>query len=185
LSNTGLPFKSPIAVLSNVGKVWRILNASPFTDPLTLDLSPGSIINHMGAQTSKSLTIGRLAEQANVGIDTVRFYERRGLLPEPARTPAGYRLYPPDVIARLQFIRRAKALGFSSDEIKTMLRLQDAGGSKSEVKELTIHKLEEIEAKIADLSRMRKVLKKLASECSGTGEIEGCPIIEALSLDDR
>ncbi len=139
----------------------------------------------MSEQDPDFLTIGRLAEQADVGIDTVRFYERRGLLPEPARTSAGYRLYQPDMITRLRFIRRAKALGFSLDEIGTLLRLQDVSGSKSEAKKLTVDKLTEIEAKITDLSRMRNVLNKLVGECSGTGDISGCPIIEALSLEDR
>jgi len=139
----------------------------------------------MHEEFSPTLTIGRLAEQADVGIDTVRFYERRGLLPKPARTSAGYRLYRPDMVARLRFIRRAKVLGFSLAEIDTLLRLQDAGGSRSKVKKLTTHKLKEIEIKIADLSRMQKVLAQLASECSGTGDINGCPIIEALCLEDH
>jgi len=139
----------------------------------------------MTKQTSGSLTIGRLAEQADVGIDTVRFYERRGLLPEPARTASGYRLYRPAMVIRLRFIRRAKALGFSLDEIATLLYLQDVGGSKSEVKKLTTHKLTEIETKLADLSKMKKVLKQLASECSGAGDVEGCPIIEALSSEEH
>lgn len=139
----------------------------------------------MDKQPSESLTIGRLAEQANVGIDTVRFYERRGLLPEPARTPSGYRLYRPAMVTRLRFIRRAKALGFSLDEIAMLLRLQDVGGKKSEVKELTTHKLTEIETKIADLSKMKKVLEQLAAECSGAGDVEGCPIIDALSSEDH
>ena len=150
---------------------------------MTLDLGLGFIIGIMSKHPPKTLTIGRLAEQADVGIDTVRFYERRGLLPKPARTAAGYRLYRPDMVARLRFIRRAKVLGFSLAEIETLLRLQDAGGSKSEVKKLTIHKLKEIELKISDLSRMKKVLKQLASECSGAGDIDGCPIIEALSIE--
>jgi len=139
----------------------------------------------MTKQISSSLTIGRLAERADVGIDTVRFYERRGLLPEPARTASGYRLYRPAMVIRLRFIRRAKALGFSLDEIATLLYLQDVGGSKLEVKKLTTHKLTEIETKLADLSKMKKVLKQLASECSGTGDVEGCPIIEALSSEDH
>ncbi len=139
----------------------------------------------MSKQTSNTLTIGRLAQQAEVGIDTVRFYERRGLLPEPDRTASGYRLYRPAMVIRLRFIRRAKALGFSLDEIATLLHLQDAGGSKSEVKLLTTHKLVEIETKLADLSKMKKVLTQLASECSGSGDVDGCPIIEALSSENH
>ncbi len=135
----------------------------------------------MTIQTKKPLTIGRIAKRADVGIDTIRFYERRGLLPEPRRTASGYRLYPPTTITRLHFIRRAKELGFSLDEIVTLLTLQDTGGPKADVKAITHRKLEQVEAKIADLERMRDVLRKLDRDCSGTGDVGGCPIIEALS----
>ena len=130
-----------------------------------------------------TLTIGRLADRAEVGIDTIRFYERRGLLPEPERTPSGYRVYSESTIARLLFIRRAKSLGFSLDEVSTLLRFQDAGGPKAEVKELTRHKLEQIEEKIGDLTRIRNVLTALSRECSGSGDVAGCPIIEALATE--
>ena len=135
----------------------------------------------MTAKQQKPLTIGRVAKQADVGIDTIRFYERRGLLPEPQRTESGYRLYPPATVTRLHFIRRAKALGFSLDEIVTLLALQDTGGPKSEVKAITHRKLEQIEAKITDLARMRDVLRDLDRDCSGAGDVRGCPIIETLS----
>ena len=131
------------------------------------------------------LTIGRLSQQAGVGIDTVRFYERRGLLPSPARSPSGYRLYSEDTIARIRFIRRAKGLGFTLDEVENLLRLQDQGGRKSAVRELTERKLIQINAKIDDLQRMRDVLQKLAGECSGKGNVDSCPIIEALSNEDK
>lgn len=137
----------------------------------------------MNDSLAKPLTIGRIAAQAGVGIDTIRFYERRGLLPEPSRTESGYRLYPPATISRLHFIRRAKALGFSLDEIATLLALQDAGGPKSEVKAITRRKLDQVEAKIADLERMRDVLRELDRDCTGAGDVDGCPIIEALSDD--
>lgn len=139
----------------------------------------------MVTQTSNQLTIGRMAEQAGVGIDTVRFYERRGLLPEPRRTAAGYRLYGKDSINRIRFVRRAKRLGFTLDEIENLLKLQDQGGRKSEVKEITTRKLQQIDAKIADLSRMRTVLETLATECSGRGNVSSCPIIEAISGEDE
>jgi len=135
----------------------------------------------MQNQSLKPLRIGRVAQQADVGIDTVRFYERRGLLPEPQRTAAGYRLYPPGTVTRLRFIRRAKELGFSLDEIGSLLALQDTGGRKSEVKAITHRKLEQIDTKIDALSRMRDVLSQLYGECSGTGDVNGCPIIETLS----
>ena len=134
--------------------------------------------------TSTSLTIGRLSKQAGVGIDTVRFYERRGLLPPPARSTSGYRLYSDDTIARIRFIRRAKQLGFTLDEIETLLKLQDQGGRKSAVRKLTEHKLEQIANKINDLQRIQAVLVALASECTGNGNVDSCPIIEAMSADE-
>jgi len=139
------------------------------------------MIRTMMAESRQPLTIGRIARRADVGIDTIRFYERRGLLPEPQRTDSGYRLYPAETIVRLRFIRRAKALGFSLDEIVTLLALQDTGGPKSEVKAITHRKLEQIEAKITDLERMRDVLRELDRDCSGTGDVRGCPIIETLA----
>ncbi len=138
----------------------------------------------MNPDIENPMTIGRLARHAGVGIDTVRFYERRGLLPEPARTPSGYRLYPRQTTARLRFIRRAKALGFTLDEIGSLLELQDVGGQKSMVKDLTRRKLSEIDSKIKDLSRIRKVLSELERECSGSGDVSGCPIIAALTLEE-
>ena len=130
---------------------------------------------------SKNLTIGRIASLAEVGIDTVRFYERRGLLPTPPRTASGYRIYAPETVGRLNFIRRAKTLGFSLEEILTLLELQDTGGAKSEVKTITQRKLDHINAKIDDLTRMRDVLNTLNQDCTGNGDVGGCPIIEALS----
>jgi MerR family copper efflux transcriptional regulator len=137
----------------------------------------------MSAQEQNSLTIGRVAKQADVTIDTIRFYERRGLLPKPQRAANGYRLYPPNTIARLHFIRRAKGLGFALDEIRALLKLQDARGTKADVKALTNRKLEQIEIKITDLQLMRDALRKLNAQCSGTGSVSGCPIIKTLSAN--
>ena len=129
-------------------------------------------------------TIGRLAKQAGVGVDTVRFYERRGLLPQPQRTASGYRMYGQETISRIRFVRRAKRLSFTLDEIENLLKLQDEGGAKAEVKAITNRKLKQIEAKIADLSRMRAVLTTLSAECSGEGNVSTCPIIEAIGDDE-
>jgi MerR family copper efflux transcriptional regulator len=138
----------------------------------------------MNTQSASQFTIGRLAKKAGVGIDTVRFYERRGLLPQPQRTPSCYRLYNEDTINRIRFVRKAKRLGFTLDEIEGLLKLQDQGGQKSEVKAITTRKLEQIEAKIADLARMRTVLETLATECSGKGSVSTCPIIDAIASDE-
>lgn len=130
------------------------------------------------------LTIGRLARAADVGVETIRFYEREGLLPEPARTANGYRQYDPDTVERLGFIRRAKALGFSLGEIRELLALAHAEGERARVKALTGHKLAEIDRRIEELRRMRAALADLDRQCSGQGPVEGCPIIEALNGDE-
>jgi Hg(II)-responsive transcriptional regulator len=135
----------------------------------------------MENKPQKSLTIGRIAEQADVGIDTIRFYERRGLLPAPQRSASGYRLYSTDTIRRLDFIRKAKALGFTLEEIISLLGLQDSTGAKADVKALTRRKLEQIDTKIHDLERIRDVLSALEHDCKGTGDVRTCPIIEALA----
>lgn len=134
---------------------------------------------------NSTFTIGRLAEHAGVGIDTIRFYERKGLLPQPQRTASGYRLYNQSSISRIRFVRRAKELGFSLDEIQNLLKLQDNSGPKAEVKAITRRKLEQIDEKISDLNRMRSVLQTLDAECSGKGSVSGCPIIEAMTIEDR
>jgi len=128
----------------------------------------------------RKLTIGKLASAAEVGIDTVRFYERAGLLKRPQRTPAGYRLYAAADAARLRFIRRAKALGFSLEEIAELLRLNDGGGRRGAVRAVAERRLKEIEQKLAELSRMRDTLRRLVHECHGDGALAGCPIIEAV-----
>ena len=139
----------------------------------------------MSGTYNNQFTIGRLAKQAEVGIDTVRFYERRGLLPEPSRSPSGYRLYKSDSIDRIRFIRRAKQLGFSLDEIELLLGLQDQGGPKADVRELTQRKIAQIDDNIRDLQRIRAVLDDLSAQCSGHGNIDSCPIIEAMSDSNK
>lgn len=127
-----------------------------------------------------SYSIGQLAKSADTGVETIRFYERRGLMPEPPRAPSGYRRYPHDATSRLLFIRRAKKLGFTLEEIGVLLSLQD-GGDKARVKAITRAKLAQIETRIVDLQRMRDTLEALDKQCSGHGSISGCPIIEALN----
>lgn len=132
-----------------------------------------------------TLSRGQLARACNVGIEAIRFYERQGLLPPPPRSAAGYRRFSEDTVHRLNFIRRAKDLGFSLREIAELLALHDdEPGDRAQVKAITETKLAEIEAKIRDLSRIRKVLDQLATECSGKGPISGCPIIHALADDE-
>lgn len=129
----------------------------------------------------KPLTIGEVARQASVGIETMRFYERQGLLEEPERRASGYRQYDQEAVAVLKFIRRAKELGFTLKEIKGLLALRlDASATRAEVREQAKAKVADIEAKIADLQRMRDVLTKLVKKCHGDGAATGCPILEAL-----
>jgi len=132
-----------------------------------------------------TLSIGQLAKATNVGIEAIRFYEKRGLVPPPERSPSGYRRFPQHTVDRLRFIRRAKHLGFTLEEISELLNLHDDPKSdRANVKSMTETKLVHIERKLADLERMREVLSSLSAECSGHGPVSGCPIIEALSKDD-
>ena len=128
------------------------------------------------------MSIGELSRHAGIGIETIRFYERRGLVPDPPRAASGYRRYPLDTPQRLQFIKRGKRLGFTLDEIRILLTLQDGGG-RHEVKAVAVSKLAEIETRLADLQRMRDTLHQLTERCSGKGNVSGCPIIEALAGD--
>jgi MerR family mercuric resistance operon transcriptional regulator len=133
---------------------------------------------------SGTMTIGQLARSAGVGIETVRFYERQGLLEEPTRKASGYRQYSDDVVARLRFIRRAKQLGFSLKEIGELIALRfEPETTCAEVKRKAQTKLADIESKISDLRRMQKTLHKLATTCRGYGPINACPILEALNTE--
>jgi MerR family transcriptional regulator, copper efflux regulator len=136
----------------------------------------------------KSLTIGKVASRAGVGVETVRFYERRGLLAEPDRKASGYRQYGEDVVARLRFIRRAKELGFTLKEVAELLALRhDPAATRSDVREKVRAKVEDIEAKVRDLQRIRGVLLGLADMCHGHGPADDCPILRAIDppAEDR
>jgi len=127
------------------------------------------------------LTIGRLAKQAGLGIETVRFYERQGLIAPPPRTDSNYRIYPEAEVDRLKFIKRAKDLGFTLKEIKELFELQhDPHATKADIKNRTLAKIREIEERVSDLTRIKTALEHLASSCDGHGPLEGCPILEAL-----
>src|SRR5437660_11848398 len=120
----------------------------------------------------KPLTIGQVARSAGVGIETVRFYERQGLLTEPARKESGYRQYGEDVVARLRFIRRAKELGFSLKEIAELLALRvEPETTCAEVRTKAEAKIVDVEEKIQALRRIKKALVKLTTACSGRGPI--------------
>ncbi len=134
----------------------------------------------MKAQIS-SLTIGRVAREAGVAADTLRYYEREGLLDKPQRTASGYRQYSADTVARLRFIRQAKELGFSLQEIRELLSLRvDSRRSCGEVKARAESKIADVDRRIAHLKRVRKALAKLAAACRGRGPTSGCPILDAM-----
>ena len=129
----------------------------------------------------KSLTIGQVAREAGVGIETVRFYERQGLIEAPTRRASGYRQFNESVVDRLQFIREAKELGFTLGEIKELLSLKlDPSSSCAEVKGRAEAKIADIEGKTRTLQRMKRALAKLTKACSGDGPTSECPILEAL-----
>jgi Hg(II)-responsive transcriptional regulator len=128
-----------------------------------------------------TFTISQLAKQANVNLETIRFYERRGLIPEPPRSKNGYRQYSWDAIVRTQFIKRAQSLGFSLREISEIFALRmEPGTTCGDMKVKVKTKIEDIERKIADLEQIREALSDLVSKCTGKGPIGECPILEAL-----
>jgi len=127
------------------------------------------------------LTIGKVAKLAEVGVETIRYYEREGLIAAPPRLEGGYRHYPAQTVERLRFIRRAKALGFSLREVRELLALRiDPGTTCDQVKDRAEVKIAEIEERILSLKRMRQALRKLAAVCGGEGSVEECPILAAL-----
>ncbi len=131
------------------------------------------------------LTIGRVARAAGVAIDTIRYYEREGLLPEPERRLSGYRDYTPDAVTRLRFIRRAKELGFTLEEIRELLALSaDRERGVRGVRQRAEARLVEIERRIRELKRVQRGLKNLIEACPGHGAPERCPILTALSHEE-
>lgn len=129
----------------------------------------------------KPLTIGQVASQAGIGVETVRFYERQGLIEEPTRRVSGYRQYGEEVVHRLRFIRKAKELGFTLNEIKELLSLKlGPMSSCADVKGRAEAKIADIEEKVRTLQRMKRALVKLTRACSGNGPISECPILDAL-----
>ncbi len=128
-----------------------------------------------------TLTTGEAADRANVNVQTVRYYERRGLIPEPPRTSGGFRQYSPDHVARIRFIKRAQELGFTLDEAGELLNLRATPeADRADVRAVAQEKRDEIEQKIADLQRMQTTLNHLIAACEGHGTTDDCPILHAL-----
>ena len=130
------------------------------------------------------IPIGELSRRTQCNIETIRYYERIALLPKPRRLGGRYRRYDDKDIARLRFIRRARQLGFTLDDIRTFMRLARADGRevRSKAQDLTRAHIADIRAKIADLTAMERVLSNALCECQ-SGQQAGCPIIEVLSRD--
>jgi MerR family mercuric resistance operon transcriptional regulator len=124
--------------------------------------------------------IGRLAKSAGVGVETIRFYQREGLIAVPPKPPGGQRRYAPETALRIGFVKQAQRLGFSLAEVKSLLLLED-GQSCRETRALAQRKLEAIRARIADLQRMRRTLAGLIAECESGKRPRRCPIIGSLS----
>ena len=129
-------------------------------------------------------TIGELAKQAKVHVETLRYYERWGLIPRPRRTVSNYRVYSSENLRRVKFIKQAQGLGFSLKEIKKLLALRATPRARcADVRTYAAHKIEDIEGKIRSLAHMRKTLEKLIAECSGDGPVTRCPILESLDSE--
>lgn len=140
----------------------------------------------MAKDGMNSYKIGEVAREAGVGVETIRFYEREGLLPEPPRRRAvhhrGYRVYGPESLHRLRFILRAKQLGFSLAEIRSLLELQSSEEVDCQIiREKAEHHLSDVEDRLKDLQRMRHALQQLIDQCDKTADLDGCPFLEYLN----
>lgn len=130
------------------------------------------------------LTTGELANEGGVNLETIRYYERRGLLSKPPRTPTGYRTFDGEAVRRLRFIKQAQALGFSLKEIKELLALRlDPRTSCGDVRRRAEAKIADIDAKVRALRAMKRALVRLTAACAGRGPVSACPILE--SLEER
>jgi MerR family transcriptional regulator, copper efflux regulator len=132
------------------------------------------------------LTIGQVAKAARVNIETLRYYERCGLLEPPMRSESNYRRYPKDTARIILFIKRAQELGFTLKEVRELLSLRNAPSAQSkEIKELARIKLVDINDRIETLQKMSVALAKLVSQCSGVGSVDQCAILQAIESEDR
>jgi MerR family copper efflux transcriptional regulator len=138
----------------------------------------------MDTHIPQHITIGAVARQAGIGIDTIRYYEREGLLPKPQRRASGYRDYDGGAVERLRFIRRAKDLGFTLEDIRELLALStDRERGVKSVRQRAEVRLAEVERRIRELQRVKRGLKQLIDACPGHGALEHCPILRALGGD--
>ncbi len=134
----------------------------------------------------EKLTIGQLARLSGVGVETIKFYQRRGLIEQPPRPESGFRTYPPETVRQVRFIRRAKDLGFSLQEIGELLDLRLTTGTDcGAIRERAEAKIADIRRKRQDLERMEAVLRQLTASCRGQGPLDDCPILGALDDEEK
>ena len=131
--------------------------------------------------TEQSVTIAKAAEAADVGVETIRYYERRGLIAQPVSKRGTYRRYDSGHIARLRFIKRAQEIGFTLAEIEDLLRLQD-GIDRRAIRQIASQRLEQVRSRIADLKRMEKALAHALHECETRSGAPRCPIIDSVAV---
>src|SRR5881296_66382 len=133
-----------------------------------------------------SMKIGEVADRGGVNLQTIRYYEREGLLPKPPRLPSGYLVYTEPTVRRLRFIKRAQELGFTLAEIRELLSLRmDRVRDRSDVRAIAKAKVADIEDKIRTLSAMKEALVRLTDHCRGHGPASECPILESLDSDEE
>lgn len=154
---------------------------------LTIDpLLRYRVYTYLRGESMDRLTIGEVARRAQVNIETLRYYERRGLVLKPSRSPSNYRLYPEEAVQRVRFIKQAQELGFTLKEINELLSLRatpDAGCA--DVLKRAELKIKAIDEKVLTLKAMRKALSGLIAQCAGRGPITDCPILEALDMEEN
>lgn len=138
------------------------------------------MVKRKGSSPAQTLTVGQVARAAGVNVETIRFYQRRQLVDKPEKPLGGVRRYPRTVVDRVRFIKRAQQLGFTLEEVRGLLRLEEQR-SCTEAQRLAVAKLEEVERRITDLQRMRRALKSLIGECRTRRAPLVCPIISTLS----
>jgi MerR family mercuric resistance operon transcriptional regulator len=132
---------------------------------------------------ARELTIGKIAKLAGVHVETIRYYQRRGLLSEPERPHRGYRRYPADIVEHIRFIKRAQSLGFALNEVAVLMELEEARAC-GVTRRLALDKMNAIDQKLDGLTSMRRALAALVQQCGAGRSTTGCPIIRALGQDE-
>ena len=134
----------------------------------------------------EGLTTAKVAREGGVNVETIRYYEKHGLLPKPPRTPSGYRMFSGDAVRRLRFIRRAQELGFTLKEIKELLAIRvKSGSSCADIRRKAEAKIGDVDLKIQHLLEIREALRQITATCSGKGPVTKCTILEALNGKDE